>query len=364
MSSPTTRCAIFCRVIDNFGDAGVCWRLARQLVEDYQWQVTLYIDPPERLTPLTDVRDWPEISVRPWIAASEAPIIPEVVIEAFACDLPEEYIDAMVKKDRPPAWINLEYLSAESWVDGCHGIASPHAFSHLVKHFFFPGFSDRSGGVLRERHYLERQKRFDPVEFCREWSIPWRDNELRLSYFAYPRAPLDRLIDSLALSDYPVRLLMPGGTSGGLTVGSLSIQPIPFLPQSRYDELLWLCDLNFVRGEDSFVRAQLAGRPFIWTIYEQSDAAHESKLTAFLDKYLNLEGGDPRQVALSTQELATIRNAWWSWNAGEMFDWREFARQLPRTTQFAHQWRDVLFGQADLAAQLVRFCDGLRVRIE
>ncbi|HET9045379.1 MAG TPA: elongation factor P maturation arginine rhamnosyltransferase EarP, partial [Casimicrobiaceae bacterium] len=35
---------VFCKVVDNFGDAGVCWRLARQLVAEHDLAVTLWID--------------------------------------------------------------------------------------------------------------------------------------------------------------------------------------------------------------------------------------------------------------------------------------------------------------------------------
>ena len=35
---------VFCRVIDNFGDIGVCWRLARQLAGDFALHVRLWVD--------------------------------------------------------------------------------------------------------------------------------------------------------------------------------------------------------------------------------------------------------------------------------------------------------------------------------
>jgi uncharacterized repeat protein (TIGR03837 family) len=62
----------------------------------------------------------------------------------------------------------------------------------------------------------------------------------------------------------------------------LSILYLPQLPQTDFDHLLWSCDLNFVRGEDSLVRAIWAAKPFIWQIYPQHDGAHHAKLDAFL----------------------------------------------------------------------------------
>ena len=67
--------------------------------------------------------------------------------------------------------------------------------------------------------------------------------------------------------------------------GALTVRVLPFVSQPDYDKLLWACDLNFVRGEDSFVRAQWAGKPFIWHIYPQDKNLHHVKLRAFLQRY-------------------------------------------------------------------------------
>ncbi|MBY0444112.1 MAG: elongation factor P maturation arginine rhamnosyltransferase EarP, partial [Burkholderiales bacterium] len=40
----TVRWDIFCRVIDNYGDIGVCWRLARQLSFEHGFAVRLMVD--------------------------------------------------------------------------------------------------------------------------------------------------------------------------------------------------------------------------------------------------------------------------------------------------------------------------------
>jgi uncharacterized repeat protein (TIGR03837 family) len=65
--------------------------------------------------------------------------------------------------------------------------------------------------------------------------------------------------------------------------GALSISYLPYLTQPDFDHLLWACDLNFVRGEDSLVRALWAGAPLVWQIYPQDDDAHHVKLGAWLD---------------------------------------------------------------------------------
>src|SRR5690606_34571512 len=142
---------IFCVVVDNYGDIGVTWRLARQMVSEHEQRVRLWVDDLNtfaRLCPGTSAeadRQWHEgVEVchwtRDWPGAEPA----DVVIEAFACELPPDYIAAMADSGKRILWLNLEYLSAEDWVVGCHALPSmqPHG---LQKYFFFPGFEQGTG---------------------------------------------------------------------------------------------------------------------------------------------------------------------------------------------------------------------------
>jgi len=343
MINKPTRCDIFCAVVDNYGDAAVCWRLARQLAEDHGWRVRLWIDdltPLQQLAPdhaagPVDVRVWP---TRPWPVTECA----DVIIEAFACELPPAYVATMATCARPLVWLNLEYLSAENWVAGCHGLSSPHPRLPLVKHFFFPGFDADTGGLLREHDYDARRRAFDEAAFRAEFGLPARaPDELMISLFSYPNPALPELMRAWAASSRPVRLLAPGSSEAAWTNGNLSVHALPFLPQPRYDELLWACDLNFVRGEDSFVRAQWAAKPFIWHIYPQTDDAHQSKLDAFLAIH-------PAGAAL--------RAFWLAWNGKGTLDWPEFAATLPGLKAPMQQWAKTLAAHPDLASKLVQFC--------
>lgn len=176
---------LFCAVIDNHGDMGVCWRLARQLVAEYDFAVTLWIDDIQALSRFLGMEDtfptetlWRDgVCVRRWSSPWQQTLATDtliagsaVIIEAFACELPEAVIAALGRVRRPPLWINLEYLSAESWVSGCHGLQSLHTPGEvsekegresglpamLAKTFFFPGFVAGTGGLLRERGLLQR----------------------------------------------------------------------------------------------------------------------------------------------------------------------------------------------------------------
>ncbi|OHC70425.1 MAG: hypothetical protein A3H93_13665 [Rhodocyclales bacterium RIFCSPLOWO2_02_FULL_63_24] len=342
MTNNPTRCDIFCTVIDNYGDAAVCWRLARQLADEYGWRMRLWIDdlaPLQRLAPdyaasPVEVQPWPT----PWLATEPA----DVVIEAFGCELPPIYVDAMAARSQPPVWVNLEYLSAERWVAGCHGLPSPHPRLPLVKHFFFPGFSDGTGGLLRERDYDARCKAFDETAFRTEFGLPAKlPDELTISLFSYENPALPELLRAWADAERPIRLLRPGNSEAAWIRGNLSVHPLPFLPQTRYDELLWACDLNFVRGEESFVRAQWAAKSFVWHIYPQADDAHRAKLDAFLD--IHPAG-------------AQLKAFWHAWNGVGTPDWPDFAARLPGLEEASQQWAITLAARPDLASRLVQFC--------
>ncbi len=213
-----------------------------------------------------------------------------VVIEAFACDLPPAYEAAMA--GRGCLWINLEYLSAESWVEGCHGLPSPQA-NGVPKFFFFPGFTPATGGLLREPDLLARRdtaRAQDSGQRLRALTglpaAPPAD-ALCVLLFCYPGCPAGRPAGGAGRPG-PARLAArarrPRPRPRSATRARLRVVPIPFVPQARFDELLWCCDLNFVRGEDSLVRALWAGAPLVWHIYRQDEDAHLDKLEAWLDR--------------------------------------------------------------------------------
>ncbi len=345
---------IFCRVIDNYGDIGVCWRLARQLAGAHGRQVRLWVDDLESmrlLCPALDPRIAEQsldgITVRQWTTPFVVDRVADVVIEAFACELHEAYLLAMAALPRAPAWINLEYLTAEAWAESCHGVASPHASLPLIKYFFFPGFSQATGGLLRE----------PCLPLTSEPAIG------EISLFCYDNAPVGPWLEALASAPEPVRCLVSPGKplsavraclsgDGPWQLGVARIEPAPFLSQADYDALLRRCAINIVRGEDSFVRAQLAGRPFVWHIYPQEDDAHLDKLTAFLDRYT---------AGLGTPAATAVRKLFLAWNTPVPATtltaaWDDFLQHLPAIDRHARQWQHHCMQLPELSARLVKFC--------
>lgn len=368
---------IFCIVIDNFGDIGVCWRLTRQLADEHKLRVRLWVDDLcafQSICPEIDPKVADQlvfgVEIRRWDAAFPELIPGQVVVEAFACRIPEAFETAMAQRQPKSVWINLEYLSAECWVAGCHALPSPHPRLALTKYFFFPGFTPDTGGLLREHDLLARRQDFAASPELREafWldtGFPAsRPDALHVSLFSYENPTLAQLLHLWETSVTPVCCLLPVSrtlpaveafckktlTAGDIVLrGALEIRVLPFVEQRRYDEILWLCDLNFVRGEDSFVRAQWAAKPMVWHIYPQEENAHLGKLDAFLDLYC---AGLPEAMA------GSLRAFWHGWNVGQMPPelWRNFLDNLPRLREHAALWATRLAEQEDLSSALVRFC--------
>ena len=280
---------IFCKVIDNHGDAGVCWRVAAELAARGH-AVRLWMDDTAMLQWMAP-QGAPGVDVVPWTEPAPDLAPGDVAVEAFGCDPPPAFVARMAALATPPAWLNLEYLSAEPYVERSHGLPSPVLHgpgAGLVKHFFYPGFSPRTGGLLREQDLAQRRAAFDRAAWLRQRGV---DPQARvLSLFCYEPAALGQLLRQLARDATPTELLVTAGRAAaavraqsGAEGGALRVHFLPLMSQREYDHLLWSCDLNFVRGEDSIVRALLAGAPAIWQIYPQQDDAHHAKLDAFLD---------------------------------------------------------------------------------
>ncbi|MBC7955410.1 MAG: elongation factor P maturation arginine rhamnosyltransferase EarP [Cytophagales bacterium] len=327
---------VFCRVVDNFGDIGVCWRLAADLASRGE-QVRLWVDDASALAWMAPAGSR-GVTVLPWADPLPEAAPGDVVIEAFGCELPATFVECMARAARPPTWINLEYLSAEAYVERSHRLPSPQLSGPgrgLTKWFFYPGFSPATGGLIREPGLMQAQQQFDRSVWLRQQGIVPHEGERLVSLFGYDNPAQAALL--AALAEAPTLLLLtPGATPPPALPGGMRILRLPYLSQPGYDRLLWSCDLNFVRGEDSFVRAQWAGRPFVWQIYPQHDGAHAAKLGAFLERF---------------PPVAGLHELWLGWNG-----LAAMPTCLPPLAPWEAQcqaWREELLTQVDLATQLI-----------
>jgi uncharacterized repeat protein (TIGR03837 family) len=376
----STSLAIFCKVVDNYGDIGICWRLARQLAGEHAVAVTLWVDDLasfRRICPEVavdaDTQEVAGVLVRHW-RGQEGEFAPgdvaDIVIEFFAVDIPPGYIAAMAQREPRPVWLNLEGLTAEEWVEGCHTLPSMHPRLKLTKHFFFPGFTEKTGGLLVERDLAAQRAGFSAADASALLSglgvTPAEQAALQVSLFCYPHAPVAELFAAWSAAGDAITCLVPAGVAdkavraflgaeaqpGAVrTRGALTVRVIPFVPQPDYDKLLWSCDLNFVRGEDSWVRAQWACKPFVWHIYFQDENLHHKKLRAFLQRY-----------AAGNASLPEFSLAWNG--ASENHDWNSLwpalMADLPTLTQRAVDWQQQMRSHGDLATNLLEFARSLQ----
>jgi uncharacterized repeat protein (TIGR03837 family) len=313
---------------------------------------------------------WPGITLHPWNAASDPRVLStlaaaQVWVEGFGCELPEAFVASRARaQNAPPAWINLEYLSAEDFVERSHGLPSPLMSGPArgwTKHFYYPGFTPHTGGLLREPELLAQRSHCGSAErqaFLNRWDIA-DHGEAFVTLFCYTHAPVADLLAKLQGVEQGAHLLVTHGQATSAVKAALAQAPqlgqrlrmtfLPLLRQTEFDRLLWISDLNFVRGEDSLVRALWAGRPFVWQIYPQQDGAHRAKLDAFLslldapkavrDWHLRWNAWDTQASdgPLPLGDSTPVGSEWQAWAAG-------LAPQLAR--------------QADLVTQLCAFVQG------
>jgi uncharacterized repeat protein (TIGR03837 family) len=370
-----SRWVIFCRVIDNLGDAGVCWRLAQQLTQEFGKQIELVIDKPETLSQFGfNYAQTSRIKVTYWLADT-VPEVGAVTISAFACELPTTYLQNMLshfnqgKLLQKRYWFNLEYLSAQDWVESHHLLNSTKTIDAnsfpadqkynvcLSEAFYFPGFTSMTGGLIREQFIIHNKHQRQAHKRKQRQQFGINAESFAVSLFCYPNAPLTSLCNALLAysKQRPVHLLLTAGLSlpAELVAGipshpNFKVQALPFLNQLDYDALLVACDLNFVRGEDSLVRAIWAQNPFIWQAYPQDQPTQHDKLKALLTHYFNLGSHKhfealffawnfPNSVKPAEFEV-NLQNALLNWSSWQM-----------QSEQFC----DRLSQQPDLATQLV-----------
>lgn len=362
---------IFCSVIDNFGDLGVCWRLARQLRAEHGVGVVLLIDDlsafqllDQRINPALAVQALDDLTLMRWNSQEALALTPaELVIEGFACTLPNNYRAQLTAKN---IWINLDYLSAEDWIEDCHGLSSPQPNGASTT-FWFPGFTPSSGGLLREAGLLRRLD--DPAQTFKLWqrlNLPQTTADTpRLSLFCYETASVSALLEALherktelmicagkALSTINALLPTPLAIGESRLHGASMLYALPMLAHADYDQLLATCDLNIIRGEDSFVRAQWAAKPLLWHIYPQDELAHETKLVAWLERTTAVAEAETASHALQTWQAAQ-----WAWVRGTLAPEHIHAlvTELVPLRDMMQRWRLHLIQQPDLATQLMRF---------
>jgi uncharacterized repeat protein (TIGR03837 family) len=368
---------IFCKVVDNFGDLGVSWRLACDLAARGH-PVRLWADDISALTWMAP-GGYDGVHVMRWGANIDTTCLDDapcdVMIETFGCDIAPQFIAACARIHSSaavigiclslPVWINLEYLTAETYAERSHGLPSlvqTGPAAGWEKWFFYPGFTEKTGGLLRENDLRERQANFDRDDWLSRWAIDCKGRLLAFLFCYEPPAlaMLLRQLKAQGINGQSVTLMVAAGRTAaavknltdqiGLQANEcgreqlsnlLHLVYLPELTQRDFDHALWAADLNFVRGEDSLVRAIWAGKPLVWQIYPQADGAHLPKLDALLS------------LTNAPQSLKDFHH-WWNSSAAELHGQVPHI-DLEQWRLHAHRLATAQFSASNLTTQLERF---------
>ncbi|WP_297596360.1 elongation factor P maturation arginine rhamnosyltransferase EarP [uncultured Cetobacterium sp.] len=305
---------IFCEIIDNYGDVGVVYRLAKEMKKVHGDEVEIRVIL-NRLDEFLEINkkakniEYQEIDniiylTEGFLAKNICTFSPaNVIIEAFGCNVLEVYIEKA--KTESSLLINLEYLSGEKWIEDIHLMESQMGAPKLKKYFFMPGFTEKTGGVVVDSLFLERKNKvlLNKEIYLEKYlkGLNYKDMLLG-TVFSYEKN-FSPLIEALINNGKENFLLILGEKSQTsflelfkkidivkldneiYKIKNITIKFMPFLEQEEYEELINIVDYNFVRGEDSFVRALLAGKPFVWHIYLQNELAHMDKIEGFIDRF-------------------------------------------------------------------------------
>ena len=339
---------IFCQVIDNYGDVGVAYRLAREFKRVYPNKKLRFVI--NQTEELNLIRKSEDIEIILYKDISKIENSADLIIESFGCEIPKKYMDKALKNSK--LIINLEYFSAEKWVDDFH-LQESFLGGNLKKYFFIPGLSEKSGGILLDNEFLERKKKVEANKeyYLEKFGIKEK-YDLIGSVFSYEKN-FDSLIEELKKLDKKIILLILSEKTqknfikyfdNGNNYDKIKFVKLPFFTYNKYEELLALCDFNLVRGEDSFVRALLLGKPFLWHIYPQDENTHIEKLESFLEKYCS-----------NNKEL---KQTFINYNINKD-DFSYFFKNFKEIEKYNKNYANYLIKNCDLMEKLINFIENI-----
>ena len=294
---------VLCKVVDNFGDIGVVWRLCCQLSnqikkENLTSKINLIVDDLASFNKICNSVDFSksfqvvdEINVYNWndeklcydeFSKNDGENL-SVILEVFQCGRPAwmEKILFEDKLNRTVQIIMIDYLTAEKYAEDFHCLQSLTRSSKVQKVNFMPGFTKKTGGLIIDSEW---------EHFC-----DYQNNKTLLC-FTYDRN-WNALANACKKSQYIEKVLIAPGKgfdslkksfySNFIKDSNLKIEELSFMNQNEWDKMLKNCGVLFIRGEESMSRACLSGIPFVWHAYPQSNEYQLIKVRALLERMSN-----------------------------------------------------------------------------
>lgn len=341
---------IFCEVIDNYGDVGVAYRLVREFKRfEPQKKIRLIIDRLDEINLIRKNED--KIEIIEYSSIDDKIEAAELIVECFGCNIPKIYMEKAYYNSK--ILINLEYFSSEDWIEDFHLQESILGKGSLRKFFFMPGISLKSGGLLIDKDFIERKNKVQQNRdfYLKKYKLSG-NYDLIGSIFSYEK-DFSKLVSYLEKTGKNVLLLIMSEKTQKSFIkyfdnkhkyDKINFVKLPFYPYDEYEEILSLCDFNFVRGEDSFARALLLGKPFLWHIYPQTENTHLIKLNSFLDKYCG--------------EWEELKKSFLGYNSSED-NYEYFFENLKQIKEYNKKYSEYLLKNCNLINKLNNFIENL-----
>lgn len=373
---------ILCKVVDNFGDIGVVYRLAKALSDlDSSLNLTIVCSnlesfasmakkiEPDKKNQFFDYKNtrW---QILDWNQSEDFTFSSKpfpIILECFQCGRPDWLEKVLFDKNAKEIFhiFNIEYLTAEEYADDFHLLKCYTRSPNVKKMFFMPGFTKKTAGLLIDSQFLKTLKETK--------TLPKNKNEFCVTIFSYEREffqifnSLNRIQETQRQKnpDFCIKVLAAAGKSLPFakkaweqTGKKLNFVQLPFLTQEEWDKILCTSDFNFVRGEESLARACLSGKPFFWHAYVQDENYQLVKVNALLEKILpfvydkNLKN-----------ELSSLWNEYntpdTELNESELYDFLQKSAQ-GELTAFFENFSENLFQNGNLAKKLLNFLETLQ----
>ena len=377
--------SILCKVVDNYGDIGVAYRLSRQLQKISKANINLIVDDLQAFNKICNLVSQEKsfqvvegFSVYNWndydfcyneFSKNDGEKL-AVILECFQCGRPDwmEKILFEDKLERTVQVIMIDYLTAEPYAETFHCLKSLTRSAKVQKVNFMPGFTEKTGGLIIDEEWNELpERRRDGGILVFTYERNWQPLvEALHDIQAVQRTPAENNI----ITEKPIFVAQGRGQQSFLDAVNevnkriceradndevkLNVQVLPYMNQHEWDKLLRECSVLFIRGEESLSRACLSGIPFVWHAYPQSEEYQLVKVKALLERM---------KQHFKSEDFEVIERLWLNINSPEAEVSEDEMKQacyrfLERTDALCYGFRDFslsLIKNGDLAQNLMTF---------
>ena len=365
---------ILCKVVDNYGDIGVAYRLARRLQKISKENINLIVDDLQAFNKICNsvsleksfqvvegfsIYNWKDYDFCYSDFSKNDGEKLAVILECFQCGRPDwmEKILFEDKLKRTVQVIMIDYLTAEPYAETFHCLKSLTRSAKVQKVNFMPGFTDKTGGLIIEEDWKklpERKKDGGILVFTyeRNWQpVVQALEEVQTAQKTQAKNNITKEKTILVAQGRGQKSFLDAVNAVSKKIcegtenkgGRLKVQALPYLNQYEWDKLLRECSVLFIRGEESLSRACLSGIPFVWHAYPQSEEYQLVKVKALLDRM---------KQHFKPEDFEIIERLWLNINSPEAEISDEEMKESCRL--FLEKADDLCYGFRDFSLSLIK----------